>query len=270
MKKRLAALLLLLALCLGLAVPAFGAEGFADEYYRLYDQADVLSDQEEADLLTRLDELSERLRFDLVIITMEDLSGSSPRNYADDLFDQCRYGYGSGRDGALLLFSTRERDWYISTHGYGITALTDYGIEYIGEQMKPDLAKDEYAAACGVFLSLCEDFVNRAREGQPFDRASQPKGPLAVMWIFISLGLGLVIALIVVGVMKGKLKTVRSQAGADSYVRKGSMNLTVRQDLFLYRTVDRRERPKENSSSGGSSTHTSSSGEVHGGGGGKY
>ncbi len=269
MKKRLAACLLLLALCLGLAVPAWGAEGFADEYYRLYDQADVLSDQEEADLLARLDELSERLRFDLVIITMEDLDGASPRNYADDLYDQCRYGYGSGRDGALLLFSTRERDWYISTHGYGITALTDYGIEYIGEQMKPDLAEDAYAAACGVFLNLCEDFVNRAREGQPFDRDAQPRGPLSALWIFVSLGLGLMIALIAVGVMKGKLKSVRPQAGAGSYVRAGSLNLAVSQDLFLYRTVDRRERPKENSS-GGSSTHTSSSGEVHGGGGGKY
>ena len=270
MKKRLGMLLLALALCLSLAVPAFAAEGFADEYYRLYDEGELLTEEEEAALLEKLDVLSEKLRFDLVIITEKDLSGSTPREYADDLYDACKYGYGDGRDGALLLISMDQRDWYISTHGYGMTALTDYGIEYIGEQMKPDLSAGNYAAAFDTFLKLCGDFVGQARDGHPFDRGSEPKGPLSIVWLFLSIGVGLVVALIAVGVMRSKLKTVRPQAGASSYVRAGSMRLTQSSDLFLYRTVNRTAREKSSSSSGGSSSHTSSSGEVHGGGGGKF
>jgi uncharacterized protein len=67
--------------------------------------------------------------------------------------------------------------------------------------------------------------------------------------------------------MKGKLKSVRVQAGASGYVKTGSMNVTHRQDLFLYRDVNRTAKPKDSS---GSSTHTSSSGRSHGGGGGKF
>lgn len=52
-------------------------------------------------------------------------------------------------------------------------------------------------------------------------------------------------------------------------MKKESLNITEKRDLFLYRTVSRTAKPK-NESSGGSSTHTSSSGSTHGGGGGKF
>jgi hypothetical protein len=42
---------------------------------------------------------------------------------------------GENRDGVLLLVSTGDRKWHISTCGYGITAFTDAGIQYLGEQM---------------------------------------------------------------------------------------------------------------------------------------
>ena len=88
----------------------------------------------------------------------------------------------------------------------------------------------------------------------------------------LALGIGLVLAWVVVHVMKSQLRSVAFQENAASYVREGSMNLTNSRELFLYRDVHRTERPKESSSSdsGGSSTHTSSSGTTHGGGGGSF
>lgn len=71
--------------------------------------------------------------------------------------------------------------------------------------------------------------------------------------------------------MKGKLKTVRFQPAANSYMKAGSMNITESRDMFLYNTVTRTAKPKANDSdSEGSSTHTSSSGSTHGGGGGSF
>jgi uncharacterized protein len=72
--------------------------------------------------------------------------------------------------------------------------------------------------------------------------------------------IGLVIALIVTGVMKGKLKTVRPKHAAADYVRPGSMDLRVRRDLYLYRTVSRRPRPKSTSSGGSSGSRRSGGG----------
>ena len=97
-----------------------------------------------------------------------------------------------------------------------------------------------------------------------------PKQPFDILMnLIIAAAVGFVVAKVVTGIMKGKLKTVRFQAGAGSYVKAGSMNVTESRDLFLFANVTRSPRPKE-SSSGGSSTHTSSSGSSHGGGGGKF
>ena len=274
MKKRISMILILLVLCFSMAVSAFatdsaeGTDGFVDEYYRMQDLAGVLTEEENGELQNLLDEMSVNLKFDMVIVTVENLEGYTIQDYADDWYDYCEFGYGSNKDGALLLISMEERDWYISTCGYGITAFTDAGITYIGEQMGDDLSAGNYAEAFRTFIQLGNQFVTQARDGNPFDKSDLPKKPLSVIWIAISLAIGFVIAKIIVGSMKSQLKTVRAQAAASSYIREGSMNVTESRDLFLYHKIDRTEKSKNNSS--GSSTHESSSGTSHGGGGGKF
>lgn len=260
----LAALFLLIP-----CIPDAAAEGFADEYYRLIDAADLLSDSEESALLQALDEVSERQKLEVVIVTTDTTEGSDVASYADDLYDYCNFGYGPSRDGLLLLISMEDRDWYISTCGYGITAFTDAGIQYIGKQMKSDLSAGNYAAAFRTYIEKCDEFITQARTDKPFDKSNLPKAPMPAMWALVSLAVGIFVAITVVGSMKAKLKTVRFQSEAGNYVRDGSLNITQSRDLFLYRTVDRTERHKDDEDSG-SSTHTSSSGTTHGGGGGKF
>ena len=284
--RSLCAALAALVLLLALAVPAFAAEsGFADLYYRLNDSAEVLTEDENSELEASLEELSVRQSFDVTIATIDSLESegyTSMEEYADDLYDYCQFGYGADRHGVLLLVSTGDREWHISTCGYGITAFTDAGIQYLGEQMTPDMADGDYAAAFRTFIQWTDSYVTAAREGQPYDVDNMPKEPFSIVYLGVAkyiaenlgvaLVIGLVTALIVTGVMKGQLKSVAPQRDATDYVRQGSMKLTNQRDLFLYRDVHRTERPKETSSgdSGGSSTHTSSSGSTHGGGGGSF
>ncbi len=58
----------------------------------------------------------------------------------------------------------------------------------------------------------------------------------------------LIVALIVLGVLRGQLKQAKSQSTAANYVRKGSFQLDVRYDHFLYENTQRRkietEKPK--------------------------
>ena len=147
MKKKISVILFAFILCLNMVFPAFAAEtdGFADEYDRVIDMGDVLTDNEEAALIAKLDEISIRQDMDIVVVTVPDLEGYTVQNYADDIYDKCSFGYGASRDGLLLLISTADHDWFISTCGYGITAFTDAGIQYIGKQMKPDLSAGDFA-----------------------------------------------------------------------------------------------------------------------------
>ena len=89
--------------------------------------------------------------------------------------------------------------------------------------------------------------------------------------ILISLVAGLVLGLIPALIMRGKLKSVHMQSSAGGYEDRGSRNITTRQDIFLYHTVNRVPKPTENrSGGGGSSTFTGSSGRSHGGRGGGF
>ena len=274
--RSLCAALAALVLLLALAAPAYATEsGFADLYYRMNDSAKLLTEDEDNELEASLEELSVRQSFDVVIATIDSLESvdyTSMEAYADDLYDFCQFGYGANRDGVLLLISKGDRKWHISTCGYGITAFTDAGIQYLGEQMTPDMADGDYAAAFRTFIQWTDAYVTAAREGHPYDVNNMPHEPLSILYLGLALVIGLVTALIVTGVMKSQLKSVALQQDAASYVREGSMKLTNQRDLFLYRDVHRTERPKETSSSdsGGSSTHTSSSGTTHGGGGGSF
>ena len=55
MKKKVLTLLFSLVLCLCIATPAFAqTDGFASEYERVQDLAGLLSDNEEASLVTKL------------------------------------------------------------------------------------------------------------------------------------------------------------------------------------------------------------------------
>lgn len=274
--RSLCAALAALVLLLALAAPAFAAEsGFADLYYRMNDGAQLLTEDEDNELEASLEELSVRQSFDVVIATIDSLDGegyTSMEEYADDLYDYCQFGYGANRDGVLLLISKGDRKWHISTCGYGITAFTDAGIQYLGQQMTPDMADGDYAAAFRTFIRWTDAYVTAAREGHPYDVNNMPHEPLSMMYLGLALVIGLVTALIVTSVMKSQLKSVAPQPDASSYVRQGSMRLTNQRDHFLYRDVHRTERPKasDSSDSGGSSTHTSSSGTTHGGGGGSF
>ena len=262
---------------------AAAAEGVAvipENPTRVMDGAELLSEDEETALRARLDELSVRLSCDLVVATVDSTNGATPMAYADDLFDYAGFGLGDDRTGILLLISMEARDWWISTRGGAIRILTDDRIQSIGDDMVDDLGSGDYAAAFSTFADDCNRYCMLYGDYRGADGTGEGKLAYFVRvfpylmpwyWIPLSLLIGFLIACIAVGVMKGKLRSVRFQPAAGSYVRPGSFAVTASRDQYLYRTVSRTARPKDtDSSSGGSSTHTSSSGASHGGGGGKF
>lgn len=232
---------------------------------RLVDEADLISAFEEDYLRNRLNEISDQHDFDVVIVTVPALNGQSAESYADDYYDYHNYR----PDGVLLLVSIYDRYWHISTTGFGITAFTDAGLAYVEEQFMDDLSDGNYSDSFNSFVTVSEDMIIQAKNGEAYDIGNMPKAPFNPMkTLLISLLIGLVAGLIAVGILFAQLKTVRSQPAATQYVRSGSLELTRCNDLYLYHQIHRVKR--ETSSSGGSSTHRGSSGTSHGGRGGSF
>jgi hypothetical protein len=131
---------------------------------RLVHEADILTDAEEADILAKLDEISERQEFDVVIATVESFTQDEVKYAAYDYYDYNGFGYGEDNSGVLLFMSMSNRKMNISGTGYGIEAFTDFGREKIIEQIKPELGEDQYYDAFMEFASLADDYITQAKE----------------------------------------------------------------------------------------------------------
>ena len=216
------------------------------------DDADVLTDAEEADFTAKLEALGDKYNMDAAILTVDSYGGKTDRAYADDYFIEMGYGRGENKDGFLFVFNTGKEDGtrnvYLATHGSAIEYITDFEIDVIFEMMIPKLTNGEYAEAF-------ETFINEA------DNAIDPSTPVYVYPASILIGFA--IAFIIVKIQASKLKTVRKQADAASYV--ANVQLTYQYDNFMYSDVRKVKKSSDSSSSGGSSTHTSSSGDTFGG-----
>ena len=85
----------------------------------------------------------------------------------------------------------------------------------------------------------------------------------------IAFVIALVIAGISVAIMRFRMNTAKPKKTATEYIKKDSF--TSEKDIFMYSSVTKTAKPKDDgASSGGSTTHTSSSGSTHGGGGGSF
>ncbi len=145
----------------------------------LVDKERLLTDSEAEALSVRLKEIGDAYRCDVVIVTVSTLGRKTSEAYADDFFDYNGYGYGAVPDdngvtrdgnGILLLLSMEDRDFAISTSGYGIKAFTDYGIQtYLEPLFLPYLSSNDYSGGFTAFANGCDDLLKYASEGVPYD-----------------------------------------------------------------------------------------------------
>ena len=239
--------------------------GNTAKYRNVIDNADILSDTEEADLTTQLEALSQKYKIDAIVVTttdieLNDLSDYDFKralmNYADDYYDY--NGYAD--DGFLLLlaFDGDDRGFWISTKGKCIDYFTVDDIDDIMYDYSYDtrIANVGFYKAISNSISGCRSVIKNYRSLSP-------------MTYIIAAVVGLITMFVGSGNMVNKLKSVRSKPGASEYIQKDSLNITRANDIFLYRNVSRVKIERSSSSGGSSGSHTSSSGSSHGGGGGR-
>ena len=80
----------------------------------LVDEAGLLSEEESSTLINKLEEISQRQKNEVAVVTVNSLEGKTAEAYADDYYDYNGYGYGENDDGLLLLVSIL---CYLDNHG---------------------------------------------------------------------------------------------------------------------------------------------------------
>ncbi|MBQ6164857.1 MAG: TPM domain-containing protein [Clostridia bacterium] len=268
----LCALILGLALLLPFAVPAF-ATGSSDdpiadavsEYMStpvvVGDYADLLTPAEETVLRGTYASLKELYNVNVAVATVQTLNGRTVENAVESYVAN-----ESNLDGStvILYISMEDRDFDIfATIGRAENIFFDKGREYIFRQVKPLLSSGDYYEAFKRFGECCQDFLARDAAGDPYTARDLPNEKSPVCFL-IAIGAGLLIGTIIMNKYKSELKTVRRRNEATSYVRQGSMQITMANEMFLYSNVSKVRRQTESSSGGSHSSHTSGGGHTSG------
>ena len=217
------------------------------EEYVLFDDADLLSDAEETKLTAKLLDVSHTYNAQVVVCTIESMDGGDIDEFLGYLYDEMGFGYGDDLDGVLLLVCMDPREYRILSNGFAGTAIDSDIISKIGDAFVSDLSAGNYSAAFDTFADETAYYLDGHINGFPFDAGKN---------LAICLIIGIVAGLIVAFVLKGQLKSVRKQNQANSYVKPGSMQITVHNDFFLYRNVSRTKKESSSSSDSGSSRST--------------
>ena len=221
------------------------------------DNADILTDEEEAYFLERCQAFTDEYKCEIAILTITDLEGKTAQEYADDFYDYNGYGYGENKDGLLCLYLDGEegqRNATLTTSGTAQMNIGDDEIEDILLAIAGSAKFGEFKDAFDWYIDLSEEAV-------------KPVPPL--FWLLICLAVGLVIGLIITNSMASKNYSVHKKETAADYVREGTLMITGRNDIFRNTRVNVTPKPKNSSgksSDSNGSTHTSSSGRSHGGG----
>lgn len=256
-----------------LATPVLAEESSKVSKDYVVDNADLLTQTEENELSEKLQDISDELQFDVVVVTTNSTGSKTATEYADDYFDYNGYGRGSNNDGALFLVDMGDRKWAISTSGYGIEAIVDSALDDMEEEIVPYLKSGDYDGAFNEFANLTYDIVNDAKNGKSYSNSTTSttknhKNIGTNLIVAFSIGAG--ISLIIILVYRSKLKPVKCQKEAKEYIVPGSFNLRRSDDVFLYFNITKVPIPKNNDSDDSGSFHSSSSGSSHGGSSGSF
>lgn len=287
MKKRLFSLVLILLLLAALLPAAFAEQSAAEEteapvFPYVLDQAGLLSDSQRQTLEEKAAALSEQHQCSLYVVTVEDHTQYNYDVYeaAKGIFQYYDLGWGSEKNGVILLLSMKDRDYAFTGHGDLGETICGYESSWLIEDEFLDNFRNndwyggfkDYLDACGKQLTKLEngedvtagadiitgqDGLDYHSYNNPYASTERSILPRLLVVIFVPL----VVALIVCMSLKGQMKTAREATGADEYLVPQSMKLNVQEDRFTHRTrtqtlIETDSNRGGSSGGGGSSFHS--------------
>ena len=269
MKKRIAALLLLLSiLVFSLTIPAIAASDDSEaQLDYVTDIAGILTNEELNELENEAASISSTYACSTYILVLDNYrlytDSDSTFSFCMETYEKYNLGWGADKDGILLMLSMSDRDYYLIIHGDGAGyAFTQDGRDQMQDRFLTYFGRDDYYGGFRKYLSECRRCLQAAANGKPIDPFT--KNDMETL-VFLCLAPSLLLAVVVGYLLYKPMRTAVKQSSAGSYIVPGSTELRQRSDQFSHRTV--RRRPRQSDSEGSSGRSHDSSGGYSGSGG---
>ena len=216
------------------------------------DNANIFSDEEEAELIARANELYSTYGFKYLFITEPNFL------YMEDLQDYVEsFDLYLDQDVVIFANDPEHRHYATSCWGVGETGFNEPAHTYINDQVVKDLKAGNNFDAFMTHMDESENVMEDIRAGKEY---KPPFFVFDALSVIVCAAIALIVASVYGGILKSSMNTTTVQTEAHGYATSGSANITATEDTFLYRNVSKSAIPKSNSSSGGGSSFSSGGG----------
>ncbi|WP_306345154.1 TPM domain-containing protein [Lederbergia ruris] len=218
---------------------------------RIYDDAELLTEQETEQLEVLAEEYSVKRETDFIILTTNDTEGKYVVKYMQDFYDEKGPGYDKKHGNtAILTVDMQHREIYLAGFYKAEKLLNDDRLDLIRDKITPAMKNEDYFTAFQTFILTADEYM-----GIRFGLS--PDNLLFQLWFQAAVSIGL--GVLIVGGMaynSGGRVTINNKTYEDS----STSRVVNRRDQYIRTTTTKRRKPQSNSgggSSGGGGGRTS-------------
>ena len=214
-RQQLCALLFIIVSLLALAAPSADAAVLPKPSQREYivDTAGIVSAEDRAQIEKIGEELREKTKAEIVVVTVATLDGTDIESYANELFRSWGIGDAKQSNGVLLLIAKDDRKFRIEV-GYGLEGeITDGRAGEILDKMKPYFRDEKYSEGVLNAYQKLAAYAYRAAgvaPGADVSETLEEEEPSVLMNVFIFFLA--IVGMILLGVILNWLLGILNQA----------------------------------------------------------
>lgn len=236
---------------------------------RVVDDADLFTDEQEADLNARITQVVDTLGIGYALFTDNSNHGMSPEEYSSDFLHFGGYGVGDGYGAVVFYISMEEsnRCWRTTSINSYESIFTSDVTYVIDELVESDIVAGRYYEAYVKHIDFVNElFMNNGQlpskynayfeDDYEYSDSTSSSKSLSDSNIVTCVVVAVVIGLIVGGMRLSSLKKamrVVAPVDAREYLVKNSFVLRDKKVMYLYSTVTKVAKQKSGGSGGGSS-----------------
>ena len=227
---------------------AFSASAYTNQY--IVDDAGNLDYDDYESLSTFAERIEQDYGTCFMFGIVDGTDGMTDEEYAEQTYTDNT----DNENGMIILHNDEEDTYAVFVSGnlkeYFNEAAIDSMIETYDTNESFYGGIENYYRLANIYLENGGTVYNTDEEPEAEDtittgRESDEKDGVGIIWIPVSLGIGLLIGFLIINSIASKNKSVKMQENATVYTRPGSMVITGSADNFLYNNVERREKPKQ-------------------------
>lgn len=245
MTKRIFAIIIAALICVSFV---FSASAYTQQY--VIDYADKLSSSE----IEELDLFAEKLETAYGITVLFCITEGTGDVTADEFTAETYDDYTDNENGIIIVNDDWNKTYSTFVSGDAEEILNDASVDSMIDAYD---SNDSYYGGIYACYELAEEYLENGYsggyvyDGEPLNNdadtigASEEKDGVSIIWLPVSLLIGLLVGFLIINGIASKNKSVKMQENATVYTRPGSMVITGSADNFLYSNVEKKEKPKQ-------------------------